>query len=115
MRAKSLQLCPTLCDPVDCTLPGSSVHGILQARTVEWVAMPSSRGSSRRRALMPLALAGKLFTTSVTWEAPIKERDVRCASDSLSTRDSLLCYFYTVLLGCIFSFASTHYLYKSHA
>ena len=35
------QLCPTLCDPVDCSLPGSSVHGIFQARTLEWVAFPS--------------------------------------------------------------------------
>ena len=33
------QLCPTLCDPVDCSLPGSPVHGILQARILEWVAM----------------------------------------------------------------------------
>ena len=41
--AKSLQLCPTLCNPVDCSLPGSSVHGILHARILEWVAMPSSR------------------------------------------------------------------------
>ena len=40
------QLCPTLCDPMDCSLPGSCVHGILQARILEWVAMPSSRGSS---------------------------------------------------------------------
>ena len=39
MRAKSLQLCPTLCDPMDCSLPGSSVHGILQARVLEWVAI----------------------------------------------------------------------------
>ena len=44
--AKSLQSCPTLCDPMDCSLPGSSVPGILQARTLEWVAMPSSKGSS---------------------------------------------------------------------
>ena len=36
--AKSLQWCPTLCDPMDCSLPGSSIHGILQARTLEWVA-----------------------------------------------------------------------------
>ena len=43
---KSLQLFLTLCDSMDCTPPGSSVHGILQARTLEWVAMPSSRGSS---------------------------------------------------------------------
>ena len=46
VHAKSVQLCPTLCDPLDCSLPGSSVHGILQARTLEWSAMPSSRGSS---------------------------------------------------------------------
>ena len=46
MHAKSPQLCLTVCDPMDCSLPGSSVHGILQARTLEWVAMPSSRGSS---------------------------------------------------------------------
>ena len=38
------QSCPTLCDPTDCSPPGSSVHGILQARTLEWVATPSSRG-----------------------------------------------------------------------
>ena len=37
---------PTLCDPVDCNLPGSSVHGILQARILEWVAISFSRGSS---------------------------------------------------------------------
>ena len=41
------QSCPTLCDPVDCSPPGSSVHGLLQARTLERVAMPSSRASSR--------------------------------------------------------------------
>ena len=39
------QSCPTLCDPMDGNLPGSSVHGILPARILEWVAMPSSRGS----------------------------------------------------------------------
>ena len=49
MCAKSLQLCSTLCDPVDCSLPGSPVHGILQARILEWVAISSSRGSSQPR------------------------------------------------------------------
>jgi len=43
------QLCLTLCDPMDCSPPGSSAHGILQARILEWVAMPSSRGSSQPR------------------------------------------------------------------
>ena len=41
--AKLLQSCPTLCDPIDGSPPGSSVPGILQARILEWVAMPSSR------------------------------------------------------------------------
>ena len=43
MRARSLQSCPRLCNPLDCNPPGSSVHGILQARIREWAAMPSSR------------------------------------------------------------------------
>ena len=49
MRVKSLQSCLTLWYPMDCSLPGSSVHGILQARILEWDAMPASRGSSRPR------------------------------------------------------------------
>ena len=45
----SIQLCPTLCDPMDCNLPGSSVHEIFQARMLEWVAISFSRGSSETR------------------------------------------------------------------
>ena len=45
MHSKSLQLCLTFCNPMDCSLPRSSVHRIFQAITLEWVAMPSSRGS----------------------------------------------------------------------
>ena len=40
------QSCPTLCDPMDCSLPGSSVHGIFQAIVLEWIAISFSRGSS---------------------------------------------------------------------
>ena len=47
--AKLLQSCLTLCDPMDCSLPGSFVRRILQARILEWVAMPSSRGYSQPR------------------------------------------------------------------
>ena len=47
--AKLLQSCLTLCKPVDRSPPGSTVHAILQARILEWVAMPSSRGSSQPR------------------------------------------------------------------
>ena len=47
LRTTDLGLaCMTLCDPMDYSLPGSSIHRILQARILEWVAMPSSRGSS---------------------------------------------------------------------
>ena len=73
MCAKSLQSCPTLCYPMDCSLPGSSVHGILQARILEWVAMSFSRGSSQPMdgtlVSMSPALSGGFFTTSTTWEA----------------------------------------------
>ena len=46
MCAKSLQLCPTLCDPLDCSPPGASVHKILQERILEQVVIPFARGSS---------------------------------------------------------------------
>ena len=49
VHAKSLQSCPELCNPMNYSPPGSSVYGILQARILEWVAMPSSRGSSPPR------------------------------------------------------------------
>ena len=49
VKVLAAQSCPTLCDPVDCSPPGSSVYGILQARILEWVAIPFSRGSSQPR------------------------------------------------------------------
>ena len=49
VHAKLLQLCSTLCHPMGCSPPGSSVHGIIQTRILEWVAMPSSRGPSQSR------------------------------------------------------------------
>ena len=51
VHAKSLQSCLTLCNPMDYNLPGSSVHGILQARILEWVASPFYRGSSQHRKI----------------------------------------------------------------
>ena len=69
-RAKLLQSCPTLCDPMDCGLPGSSVHGILQARTLEWLAISFSRGSSRPRDRTQVScIAGRFFTLWATREA----------------------------------------------
>ena len=47
MCAKSLQLCLTLCDSMECSPPGSSIHGILQAKILQWVAISSFKGSSQ--------------------------------------------------------------------
>ena len=49
IESEVAQSCPTLCDPMDCSPEGSSVHGVLQARILEWVAISFSRGSSRPR------------------------------------------------------------------
>ena len=59
--------CPTLCDPMDCSPPGSSVHGIFQARILEWVSISYFRGSSdpgmETTSLVSPALAGRFFNT----------------------------------------------------
>ena len=66
MHAKS---CTTVCDPMDCSPPGSSVHGIFQARILEWAVISCSRGSSRSvikpKSLVCPALAGGFFTTEI--------------------------------------------------
>ena len=70
MFVQALQPCLTLCDPMDYSPPGSSVHGILQARILEWVAMPSSRESSQSRDQNHISCtAGGFFTTMTMWEA----------------------------------------------
>ena len=67
MHAKSLQSYLTLCNPMNCSPPGSSVHGILQVRILEWVVMPSSRGSSQSRdrthVFYSSCIAGGFFTS----------------------------------------------------
>ena len=61
------QSCPTLCDPRDCSLPGFSVHGIFQARVLEWVAISFSRGSSWPRDRPQVScIAGRRFTLWAT-------------------------------------------------
>ena len=73
MCAKSLQLCPTLYGPTDCSPPGSSVHGILQARTLEWVPCPPP-GAYLHPGIELASLTSNLlwqfFTTTATWESP---------------------------------------------
>ena len=117
---KSLQSCPTLCNPMNCSPPGSSVHGILQARILEWVAMPSSRGSSQLRdqtwisyvylhwqvGSLPLVPPGKslkkyLFSTiSSVVSSAVNFYDSLCTSWAESCKlhfpDSLVIHFFQV-------------------
>ena len=69
--AQWLQLCLTLRNCAGCSLPGSSAHGSLQARALEWVALPSSEGSSQPGggAGVSALAGGFFFTTSTTCEA----------------------------------------------
>ena len=61
------EFCPTLCDPVECSPPGSSVHGILQARILEWVAIPFCRGSSPPWVRIQVScIAGEFFSLLLT-------------------------------------------------
>ena len=93
VRVESLQSCLTFCDTMDCSPTGSSVHGILQARIPEWVAMPSSRGIFLTPAIKPApltfqAFANGLFTTSTGPETPrIKQNAVKCAMSLEDTGD----------------------------
>ena len=76
------QSCPILCDPMDSSPPGSSVHGILQARILQWVAIPFSRGSSWPRNQTGVSyIAGRFFTNWATRE---------------DHRKSYKCYFWLI-------------------
>ena len=70
------QSCPALCDPMDCSLSDSSVHGILQARILEWVVMPTFNGSSQPRDRTQVSrIAGGFFTIWATREAQYWDTD----------------------------------------
>ena len=64
-------MCPTLCDPMDCSLSGSSVHGIFQVRVLKWIAISYSRGSSQPRNRTQVSrIAGRCFAVWAAREAP---------------------------------------------
>ena len=75
------QSCPTLCDSMDCSPPGSSVHGILQAEILEWIAVPFSRGSSWPRDWTHVScvscIGGRFFIIWANREAPCTDRLLR--------------------------------------
>ena len=73
VKVVDAQSCPALCDPMDCSPPGSSVHGILQVRILERVAIPFSRDSTRPRDQTPVScIARRFFTVWATREAQNK-------------------------------------------
>ena len=73
-QSEVAQSCLTLCDPMDCSLSGSSVHGIFQARVLEWIAISFSRGLSRPRNRIRVSrTAGRRFTVGATREAVVSE------------------------------------------
>jgi len=72
LAAKSLQSCPTLCDPMDCSPPGFSVHGILQARTLEWVAISFSNAWKWKVKVKSLSRVWLLATPwTAAYQAPL--------------------------------------------
>ena len=74
--SKVAQSCPTICDPMDCSPPGSSIQGILQTRIPEWVAMSFSTGSSRPRNRTQVShIAGRRFNLWATREALMISRE----------------------------------------
>ena len=90
------QLCPILCNPTDCSPPGSSVHGILQARILEWVAISSSRGSSQPRDQTRVSCAScigrQILYHCVPWEAWQQSRELE-AHPFCYWSSFPLCYF----------------------
>ena len=88
VSAQSLQSCPILCDPLDCSLPGCSVCGILQSRIPECVAIFFSRGSSLpRHQTLVTCVAGGFFTT----ELPGKPHYIAAAAAAAAAKSLQLC------------------------
>ena len=87
MLCAVVQLCPMFRDPINCSLPGYSVHGILQARMLEWVAMPSSRASSWPRDWTSISwvscIGRKVLYHGANWEAQSESEIYSVVSDSL--------------------------------
>ena len=104
------QLCLSLCDPTDCSLPGSSIHGISQARMLEWVAVSFPRGSSQPRDQTCVswvsALAGGFFTTEPLgkqWSADLTSNSTIASAFWILTPNSFslssLSHFLPMLTG----------------
>ena len=86
------QSCPTLCDPTDCSPPGFSVHGILQARILEWIAIPFSRGTSQPRDwTLVSCLTGRFFTIWASGKSLLGKGCCLCPRSAWCS-SNVLCY-----------------------
>ena len=98
LYAKLLQSCPTLCNAMDCSLSVSSVHGIFQARILEWVAFSFSRGSSQARDQNLISsgsvFAGRFFTS----ETPEKQNCIYILKE-MGIPDHLICLLRNLYAG----------------
>ena len=100
------------CDRMDYSLPGSSVHGVLQARILEWVAMPSSRGSSWPW-IEPVSLASPawtrgFFTTSPTWKPMLSHAMLQCCAKSVQS-----CLTLCNPMDCSLPCSSVHWILQA--
>ena len=93
MCVQLLQSCPALCIPMNCSPPGSSVHGILQARMLEWVAISSSRGSSWPRDWTRISCTGRRILSHCTTRDAIAQVPV-------NNQTSRQCSWWRHLLSC---------------
>ena len=112
------QSCPTLCDLMDCSLPGSSVHGIFQARVLEWFAISSSRESSHPRDQTQVScIVGRCFTIWTTRKDAICGMKVNVIPFSIlfpqmmlkKTVDTNILAYYNVKLKFSVKSQSTHW------
>ena len=96
---KLIQSCPTLCYPMECSLPRSSVHEILQAKILECVAIPFCRGSSQPRDWVQVSIiAGRFFTIWTTREAWCNTQvNVKVAQPCLTLCDPMDCIVHVIL------------------
>ena len=102
--AASLQSDPTLCSPVDCSPTDSSVHGVLQVRILEWVTIPSSRGSSLTRGLNLRLLC---LLHGLAGSLPLVPPGLRIIKHKL-------CFWFYLLISLFFFFFATHGLFFNH-
>ena len=105
MKVKSesevAQWCPTLSDPIDCSLPGSFVYGIFQARVLEWVAISSSRGSSPEKAMAS-------HSSTLAWKIPWTEEPGRLQSMGSLSQTRLSDFTFTFHFHALEKERATH-------